>query len=59
VEVGDHLPEAVLVEQVDDVLHHGPVEHGHHRLGDLVGQRAQARAEAGREDHRSHRAAGA
>ena len=55
VQVGDHLLEAVAVEQVEDVLHHGPVQHRHHRLGDLVGQGAQARAETGRQDHRSHR----
>ena len=55
VQVGDHLLEAVAVEQVEDVRHHRPVEHRHHRLGDLIRQRAQARAEAGREDHRFHR----
>ena len=52
VQVGDHLVEPVPVEQVEDVLHHRPVEHRHHRLGDLVGQRAQTRAEPRREDHR-------
>ena len=58
VQVGDHLVEAVAVEQVEDVLHHRAVEHRHHRLGDLVGQRAQAGAEARREDHRSHQPRG-
>ncbi len=56
VQVGDHLIEAVAVEQVEDVRHHGPVEHRHHRFGDLVRQGAQAGAETRREDHRSHRA---
>ena len=32
VEVRDDLVVAVAVEQVDDVRHHGPVEHRHHRL---------------------------
>ncbi len=54
VQVGDHLLEAVAIEQVEDVRHHRPIEHRHHRFGDLVRQGAQARAEAGREDHRLH-----
>ena len=55
VEVGDHRPERVPVEQIKDVLHHRPVEHRHHRLSDLIGERAQPRAEARGENHRSHR----
>ena len=55
VQVGDYLLEAVAGEQLDDVLHHGAVEHRHHRLGDLVRQRPQARAQPRRQHHRSHR----
>ncbi len=54
VQVGDHAVEGVPVDQVEDVLHHRPVEHRHHRLGDLVRERAQARAESGRQNHRLH-----
>ncbi len=57
VQVGDRLVEPIAVEQVDDVCHHRPVEHRDHRLGDLVRERPQARAEAGGENHCSHRAA--
>ena len=58
VEVGDHLVEALAVEQVDDVRHHGPVEDRHHRLRQLERERAQARAEAGCENHGLHAARG-
>jgi len=46
-QVGDDLIDAMALEQVDDVRHHGPIEHRHHRLGDLVGDRPQACAQAG------------
>ena len=58
VEVRDHVVVAVAVEQVDDVRHHGPVEHRHHRLRQLERERAQARAETGCENHGLHRRGG-
>ena len=54
VQVGDRLGEAMAGEQTDDVLHHRPVEHRHHRLRHRVGDRAQPGSQPGREDHRSH-----
>ena len=48
-----------LREQPHDVLHDGPVEDRHHGLGRLVGERPQARAEAGGHDHGQRRVAGA
>ena len=40
----DHLVEAVLLEQLDDVLHAGLADDRDHRLRLVRGQRAQARA---------------
>jgi hypothetical protein len=55
VQVGDRLGEAVAGEEPGDVLHHRPVQHRHHRLRHVEGDRAEARAEARCEDHRAHR----
>ena len=38
-QVGDDLLDAAALEQVDDVRHDRPIEHRHHRLGDLIGDR--------------------
>ena len=54
-EVRDDFVRPVPLEEVEDVRHHGPVEDGHHRLGDLVGERTQTRAEARSKNHRLHR----
>src|SRR5260221_1012424 len=54
VQVGDRLGEGVAGEEAGDVLHHRPVQHRHHRLRHLVGDRAQPGAKPGREDHRLH-----
>jgi hypothetical protein len=35
----DDLPETMLFQQVNDVQHHGPVDHGHHRFGNVAGKR--------------------
>jgi hypothetical protein len=55
VQVRDHAVERMALDQVDDVLHHRPVEHGHHRLRDLVRERAQPGPKPGCENHRLHR----
>ena len=54
-EVRDRLGEPVLPEQIEDVLDHWPVQNRRQRLRYLVRDRAQARAQAGRENHRLHR----
>ena len=62
VQVGDHLAEAVAAQEQQDVLHHRAVGDRHHRLRDLVGERAQAGPQARCHHHRSHqsgRASGA
>ena len=55
VEVGDHVVEAVALEQADDVRHHRPVEDRDHRLRKLVCDRPQAGTEPGRQKNRLHR----
>jgi hypothetical protein len=50
----DHLVEAVLLEQLDDVLHARLADDRHHRLGLVRGQRAQARALAAGHHDRLH-----
>ena len=56
---GDHdVLEAVLAQEVDDVLHHGPVGHGQHGLGLVRGERTKSRALAARHDHRLHASTG-
>jgi hypothetical protein len=55
-QVGDDPIDALATQVIDDVSHHRPVEHRDHRLGDLVGQRAQTRAQSGGENlSRQHR----
>ena len=50
----DDVLEAVLLQEMHDVLHHGPVGDGHHRLG-LVGREgAQPGALPARHDDRLH-----
>jgi hypothetical protein len=53
-DVGDDIGEPVPGQQLGDVLHHRPVEDGRHRLRHPQGQRAQAGAEPGGEDHGAH-----
>jgi hypothetical protein len=50
----DDVLEAVLLQELDDVLHHRPVGDGHHRLGLVGRQRAQAGALTTRHDHGFH-----
>ena len=51
----DHdVLEAVLAQQADDVLHHGPVGHGQHRLRLVRGEGAEAGALAAGHDQRFH-----
>ena len=52
----DDLVEAVPLQQVDDVLHHRPVDQRQHRLGRVRGERAQPGALAAGHDHGLHRA---
>ena len=54
-EVGDHLAEAVPARELEDVLHHRPVDDRRERLRDLEGERPQPLAEPRSEDHRAHR----
>ena len=52
---GDHdVLEAVLAEQGDDVLHHGPVGHGEHGLRLVRGQGPETGALATGHDQRFH-----
>src|SRR5206468_11610728 len=50
VQVEHHVLDAVAQQVVEHVVHDGPVDDRHHGLGRLVGERAQARAGAGRQD---------
>jgi hypothetical protein len=50
----DDLLEAVPAQQVDDVLHHRRVGDGHHRLGRVGRERAQASPLAASHDHGLH-----
>ena len=50
----DDLVEAVLLQQLDDVLHHRPVGQRQHRLGGVRGERPQAGALAAGHDHGLH-----
>src|SRR5262249_14455925 len=53
---GDHhLGDAVLLEQQQDMLHHRPVDNGHHRLGTAHRQWAKARSLTTGHHHRFHR----
>ncbi len=55
---GDHdVVEPVLLEQIDDVLHHRAVGDGHHGLGLVGGERTQAGSLPAGHDHGFHRAA--
>ena len=51
VQIGGDLGDAVTAQQLEHVLHDGPVEDGHHGLGGAAGERVQARAQAGGHDH--------
>ena len=57
VQVGNHLLEAVTIEQVEDVRHDRAVEYRDHGLRELVGDGSQAGAETGGENHRAHSSA--
>jgi hypothetical protein len=50
----DDVLEPVLLQELDDVLHHRPVGDGHHRLRLVRRQRAEAGALATRHDHGFH-----
>ena len=50
VQVGGRLANAVQVKKVQEVLHHRPVENGHHGLGRASRERVQPRAQAGGHD---------
>ena len=52
----DHVAprEASGGERVEDVVEHGSTEHGHERLGDVVGEVAEAAAAAGADDDGLH-----
>ena len=51
---GGDLRHAVGGQQLDGILHDGPVHQPHHRLRAIAGQRSQARALAARHDDRLH-----
>ena len=53
----DHVLEAVVAEQLDDVLHARLADHRPHRLRLVRGQRSQARALAARHDDSLHASA--
>ena len=50
----DDVVEAVLLQELDDVLHARLADDGHHRLGLVRGQWAEARALAARHHDRLH-----
>src|SRR5918992_1479742 len=50
----DHVLEPVLLEELDDVLHAGLADDGHHRLRLVRRERAKARALAAGHDDRLH-----
>jgi hypothetical protein len=58
VQVDDQLADAVAGAQRDRVADERDVGDRHERLGPLVAERAQTRAEAGGEDHRARHASG-
>ena len=55
VDVHHDVVKAVLFEQEDQVLHHGPVDNGNERLGDVAGQGVKAGTHARRQNHSSHK----
>ena len=54
VEVDADLPHLVPVQQVEEVMENRPVRHRHHRLGQEVGQRTEARPQARSHHHCLH-----
>ena len=57
-QVGDvhhHLIEAMLLEQLEQKLHHGFLQDGDHRFRDHMGDRLNPCSLSGRQDHRLHR----
>ena len=50
----DHVGDPMLLQKLDDMLHHRLVEHWNHRLWDVTGKRPEAGTESSRHDYGFH-----